>query len=245
MDATLTPFRKTLADPIKGPGLHMSTARIAQTALYQQVAERLRSRIFAHELAPGTWIDEQALANAYGISRTPLREALKVLVSEGLVTLKPRRGCYVTELSPQDLDEIFPVIALLEGRCAYEATEKATPADLRKLETLHERLEHTAAADDIEGFFDANQDFHAAVQELAGNRWAQQVIADLRKVLKLNRHNSLFSDGRVGESLREHRDIMAAVRGGDAARAEICMRNHLYSGRNALARMSTPAENAA
>ena len=103
----------------------MSPARISQTALYQEVAERLRQRIFAHELPPGTWIDEQALAIDYGISRTPLREALKVLASEGLVTLKPRRGCYVTEISERDLDEIFPMMAMLEGRCALEAAEKA------------------------------------------------------------------------------------------------------------------------
>jgi len=85
----------------------MMPSRIAQTALYQEVAERLRQRIFAHDLQPGTWIDEQSLAVDYGISRTPLREALKVLAAEGLVVLKPRRGCYVTEISEQDLDDIF------------------------------------------------------------------------------------------------------------------------------------------
>ena len=93
-------------------------AQIAPTALYQEVAERLRQRIFSHELTPGTWIDEQKLAEQYGISRTPMREALKVLASEGLVTLKPRRGCYVTEISERDLDDVFPIMALLEGRCA-------------------------------------------------------------------------------------------------------------------------------
>ncbi len=98
--------------------------RIAPTALYQEVAERLRQRIFAHELTPGTWIDEQKLAEQYGISRTPLREALKVLASEGLVELRPRRGCYVTEISRQDLDDIFPLIAMLEGRCAADAVNR-------------------------------------------------------------------------------------------------------------------------
>ena len=92
---------------------------LSAPALYVQVAERLRSRIFAHELKPGGWIDEQALALEYGISRTPLREALKVLASEGLVVLKPRRGCYVAEVSEQDLDEVFPVMAVLEGRLQY------------------------------------------------------------------------------------------------------------------------------
>src|SRR5574343_1796708 len=114
---------------------------IAPTALYQEVAERLRQRSFAHELTPGTWIDEQKLAEQYGISRTPLREALKVLASEGLVELRPRRGCYVTEISRQDLDDIFPLMALLEGRAAAEAVQNAKRDDILMLEDIHARLE--------------------------------------------------------------------------------------------------------
>src|SRR5512134_2910267 len=131
----------------------MATETIARSALYQEVAERLRSRIFAHELAPGAWIDEQALAESYGISRTPMREALKVLAAEGLVTLKPRRGCYVTEVTERDLDEIFPVLALLEGRCAYEAAQKARGPHLKRLQVLHEKLERAGAAGDVEAYF--------------------------------------------------------------------------------------------
>jgi DNA-binding GntR family transcriptional regulator len=119
----------------------MTANRIEPLALYQQVAERLRQRIFAHELEPGAWIDEQTLAEQYGISRTPLREALKVLAAEGLVTLKPRRGCYVTEISDRDLDEIFSVMALLEGQCAGDCTEQASDADLAELTQIHQGLE--------------------------------------------------------------------------------------------------------
>lgn len=217
----------------------MSITSIAPTALYQEVAERLRQRIFAHELEPGAWIDEQALAEQYGISRTPLREALKVLAAEGLVTLKPRRGCYVTELSERDLDEIFPVIALLEGRCAYEAAEKAHPEDLRRLQALHEQLERSVADGDADRFFEANQQFHTAVQQLAGNRWLQQMIEDMRKVLRLTRRDSLRLEGRLRESLDEHRTIMAALGDRDPARAEECMRRHLVSGRKAVAKIRT------
>ncbi len=215
----------------------MNPARISQTALYQEVAERLRQRIFAHELPPGTWIDEQALAVDYGISRTPLREALKVLASEGLVTLKPRRGCYVTEISERDLDEIFPLMAMLEGRCAFEATQKAKADDLARLEAIHAQLERHAASGDKEGFFDANQEFHRAVQELADNRWLLQVIQDLRKVLKLTRLHSLSLEGRLQQSLDEHRAIIAGLKARDAARAEKAMHDHLLSGREALARI--------
>lgn len=207
---------------------------IAQPALYQEVAERLRQRIFAHQLVPGAWIDEQALAVDYGISRTPLREALKVLASEGLVTLKPRRGCYVTEISEQDLDDIFPLMALLEGRCAFEATAKAKPDDIGRLEAIHGELERFAKSKEIDKFFEANQEFHLKIQELSGNRWLLQVIQDLRKVLKLTRLHSLSIDGRLHQSLLEHRSIMAAIKAGDPKRAEKTMHDHLTAGRKAL-----------
>ena len=219
--------------------------RIAPTALYQEVAERLRQRIFAHELTPGTWIDEQKLAEQYGISRTPLREALKVLASEGLVELKPRRGCYVTEISRQDLDDIFPLMAMLEGRCAADAVKAAKPADIKGLKEIHARLEAAAREGRIDAFFEANQEFHRRIQGLANNRWLLSVIQDLRKVLKLSRLHSLPLEGRLQQSLEEHRAIMAAFEAGEVAKAEKFMHDHLLSGREALAKMDGKAVKAA
>ena len=223
----------------------MTANRIAPLALYQEVAERLRERIFAHDLPQGAWIDEQAVAEQYGISRTPLREALKVLASEGLVTLKPRRGCYVTEISERDLDEIFSVMALLEGKCASDTARKATGADLRALQTIHDQLERAGERGDIEGFFEANQLFHGKVQKIADNRWLENVIGDLRKVIKLSRHHSLFSEGRLEQSLAEHRLILAAFAARDPSLAEHRMREHITSGRLALARIAAARSEAA
>jgi len=208
-------------------------------ALYQQVAERLRARIFAHDLAPGDWIDEQALAVEYGISRTPMREALKVLASEGLVELKPRRGCYVTQLSEQDLDEVFPVMAVLEGKVAEEAARRITSADFSKLEAIHAELETHAAANDADRFFEANQRFHAALQTLAGNRYLAQLIDDARKVIKLTRRDSLRLEGRLKQSLAEHCDILEALRRRDPEQAGRAMHAHLLSGRAAIAKLAT------
>lgn len=219
--------------------------RIAPTALYQEVAERLRQRIFAHELTPGDWIDEQKLAEEYGISRTPLREALKVLAAEGLVDLKPRRGCYVTEVSSQDIDEIFPLMALLEGRCACIAVQLAKPADIQELKGIHNKLELAAKENRIDAFFEANQEFHRRIQELTNNRWLLSVIQDLRKVLKLSRLHSLSLEGRLQQSLDEHRGIIAAFEAGDAERAEKLMHDHLLYGRAALAKIiSSPSKKA-
>lgn len=210
---------------------------LAAPALYEQVAERLRTRIFAHELAPGAWIDEQVIASEYGISRTPLREALKVLASEGLVTLKPRRGCYVTELSEQDLDEIFPVMAMLEGRCALEATRKAGDENIRHLAEIHAELEHHAAVNDADRFFEANQRFHDTLQELAGNRWLRQLVEETRKFIKLTRRDSLNPQGRLKQSLAEHRNILAAVQQRNAEEAGRLMHDHILAGRAALAKL--------
>jgi DNA-binding GntR family transcriptional regulator len=220
----------------------MDPSQIAQTALYQEVAERLRQRIFAHQLAPGARIDEQALATDYGISRTPLREALKVLAAEGLVTLRPRRGCFVTEISEQDLDDIFPLMAMLEGRCALEATTRAQPDDLARLDALHAELQRFAETKEIEHFFEVNQAFHYQIQEMSGNRRLRQVIQDLRKVLKLTRRFSLSIDGRVQQSLAEHAIILAAIKAGDAAGAQVAMHDHILSGRQALARSNATQE---
>jgi DNA-binding GntR family transcriptional regulator len=161
-----------------------------------------------------------------------------------MVTLKPRRGAYVTEVSDRDLDDIFPVLALLEGRCAQEATERARPEDVRRLESIHETLERFAEAGNLDRFFEANQDFHRALLDLAGNRWLAQVIQDLRRVLRLTRHHSLLARGRVRESLTEHRAILRAIRSRDAERAGELMRAHLGQGRAAIAkvRAQEPAE---
>jgi len=216
-----------------------SSQILAAPALYEQVAERLRNRIFAHEIPQGGWIDEQALAAEYGISRTPLREALKVLAAEGLVVLKPRRGCYVTELSENDIDEVFPVMALLEGRVAAEAARRATSADFSRLAAIHDELEKHVATNNADRFFEANQRFHDALQEIAGNRYLAQLINDARKVIKLTRRDSLRLEGRLKQSLTEHRGILEALRLKDSALAGQRMHDHLLSGRAALARLAT------
>ena len=114
----------------------MSALSLAPRALYEEVAELLRQRIFARELEPGSWIDELRIAEALGISRTPLREALKVLAAEGLVTMKVRRGAYVTEVSEKDLRDVYHLLALLESDAARVVAARASAAQLAELIAL-------------------------------------------------------------------------------------------------------------
>ncbi len=208
--------------------------RLVLNSLHDEVAAKLRERIFAGELAPGSFIDEPALCAVLSISRTPLREALKVLTAEGLVRHEPRRGCFVSQITEQDLDQIFPVIALLEGRCAFEAARNATDADLAALEQLHDRLQRSAQAKRITEYYETNFAIHEAIIVLANNRWLAQVIGDLRKLVKLARLQQLHAPGRLEQSLSEHMAVYAALKARDADGAEAAMRTHLTRQRVAL-----------
>ncbi|WP_342128557.1 GntR family transcriptional regulator [Hydrogenophaga sp. OTU3427] len=209
-----------------------SDATIIPRALYEEVAERLRQRIFSRELEPGSWIDELKIADELGISRTPLREALKVLAAEGLITMKVRRGAYVTEVSDKDLSDVYHLLSLLESDAVAVVAQRASEEQLQQLQALHAELE--AAARDPERqrarFFELNERFHMAVLDIADNRWRDQMVSDLRKVMKLNRHNSLFKTGRLQESLQEHSALMKALLARNPELAAQRMREHFRNG---------------
>ncbi|GAB4349512.1 MAG: GntR family transcriptional regulator [Gammaproteobacteria bacterium] len=202
---------------------------LSQRPLYLEVADRVRDLIYRRQLRPGDWIDEPELCAKLNISRTPLREALKVLHGENLVELVPRRGCRVRNLADDELLELFPVMASLEGLCANLATRKLAPEDLADLERLHDRLEAFAAAGDVDNYYEVNREFHLAIQNLSGNRWLQRITGELRNVLTLARHRQLTVPGRLQSSLEEHRTIMEALRAGDADSAAAAMQDHLCS----------------
>jgi len=206
----------------------MSALSLAPRALYEEVAELLRQRIFARELEPGSWIDELRIAEALGISRTPLREALKVLAAEGLVTMKVRRGAYVTEVSEKDLRDVYHLLALLESDAARVVAQRASEAQLTQIQTLHLDLEK--AMNNRDRFFEINEAFHMLLMEIADNRWRDQMVADLRKVMKLNRHSSLFKEGRIEQSLAEHQAIVQALADRQPEAAAERMSAHFMSG---------------
>ncbi len=211
----------------------MSVLTLSPRALYEEVAEQLRQRIFRRELEPGSWIDELKIAEEFGISRTPLREALKVLAAEGLVTMKLRRGAYVTEVSDKDLRDVYHLLALLESDAAGVVATRANDAQLQELQALHTDL--AATVGDRDRFFAINERFHMRLLELADNRWRNQMVADLRKVMKLHRHNSLLKQGRIADSLQEHALILQALHRRDPRAAVEATRAHFEQGLEAAA----------
>ena len=205
-----------------------TTPLLAPRPLYLEVAELIRQRIYQRELKSGDWIDEMKLAEAFGISRTPLREALKVLAAEGLVTMKPRRGAYVTETSEKDMRDVYHLLALLESDAAATVAQCATPEQLQQLHALHQSL--LAAVDDANRFFQLNEQFHLQLLMLCDNRFLVQTVTDLRKVMKLNRHQSLFKQGRIQDSLQEHEVLMQQLLARDAEACRQAMLTHFRNG---------------
>lgn len=202
--------------------------QLSHRPLYEEVAVRLRQRILERQLEPGAWIDELRLCNELGISRTPLREALKVLAAEGLVTMRPRRGAYVTETNPRDVREAYQLLALLESDAAAQVASQASPEQLAELQQLHEELERHAGQPEL--FFAANERFHLRLLEMEGNRWRLQFATELRQLMKLNRHHSLFRRGRIEDSLAEHRALMQALLSRDAEQSRRLAAAHFLHG---------------
>jgi DNA-binding GntR family transcriptional regulator len=194
------------------------TLKIIKPALYVEVTERLRSMIASGFLEPGSWVDEQKLAEDL----------------EGLLRIEPRRGCYVTQLTEKDLDDIFPIMAMLEGRCAFEAAQRATDKDIHSLEALHGKLEKHAQAKNIDEYYETNRKIHIAIQNLAGNEWLSRMLQDMRKILNLSRHRSLHGKGRIAESCAEHLSVFAALKARDPLAAEVMMKTHIMRQRDVL-----------
>ena len=162
-----------------------------------------------------------------GISKTPLREALRVLSAENLISLVPNHGAFVTKPTTGEIKEMFAVMSVLEGVCARAAAEKMTPADFSHLEGLHTELEEQFKSRNQKEYIRVNNRYHSFIQELAGNRTLNQIVKGLRKKILLYRFQSLNLPGRFEDSIKEHRELLTAFRDRDAPKAEKIMKNHL------------------
>jgi DNA-binding GntR family transcriptional regulator len=216
--------------------------RIDARALHREVATKIREMIRKGILVRGQRIIEAEICQLIGVSRTPLREALRMLESEGMVELFPHKGVFIRKPSMDEIREMFEVMAMLEGTCARLTTEKMTAAEWRKIERLHRKLETHYEEGDREKYIAVNNVFHALVQELAGNRVLDQVVAKLREKVALYRHQQIYEDKRFDESIGEHREIMNAMRHRDPDAAESLMKRHLERQCKALINLYEPRD---
>lgn len=211
---------------------------IQKKTLHEEIANRLREMIMSGELMEGDKIKENELCELMDISKTPLREALRVLSAEGLIRLIPNRGSYVTIPTIEEIKEMFDVMNVLEGVGASAAAEKMNDKDFEKLENLHKQLEKYSKAKDQARYIHMNHSYHAFVQELAGNRTLNQIVNGLRQKILLYRFKSLNLSGRFEQSIQEHRDLLEAFRKRDADKAETLMKSHIKKQSEALEKLA-------
>lgn len=210
---------------------------IEKKTLHEDAANRLRDMILTGMLKEGKKINENEICESLGISKTPLREALRVLSSEGLIQLVPNHGAWVYKPTFDEIMEMFDVMIVLEGLCARSATEQMNEKDFLSLETLHRRLEEKYELKDQEGYLRCNNQYHTFLQKLARNRTLNQIINGLRKKILLYRLKSLSLPERLDQSIKEHRELLEAFRKRNAEKAETLMRIHLKNQKSAFGRL--------
>jgi DNA-binding GntR family transcriptional regulator len=216
--------------------------KIRAKTLHQEVAEQIREMIRKGTLVRGQKIDEKVLCEAMGVSRTPVRESLRILHSEGLIDLVPHKGAFVSQPRIEDIKDMFEVMSVLEGMCARVATKKIKDRDLKKIEGLHEKLEWHYRNRDHKAYLNVNNVLHVYIQQLSGNKALIEVINALRGKISLYRHRQLYHKDRFDRSIQEHRDILEAFRKGNPALAEATMKKHLMKQCEALVDVYTGKE---
>ncbi|MBI5250578.1 MAG: GntR family transcriptional regulator [Desulfomonile tiedjei] len=196
-------------------------------SLSQEIAKRIREMIRKGVLRKGDRIVEKPLCHAMGVSRTPLREALRLLCSEGLIELIPNKGAIVAQPAMRDVREMFQVMSILEGTCARECAKKMNEKSLKKLEQLFQKLEKHFQDKNHEKYMAVNHSYHTLVQELAGNKILSEVINGLRQKILLYRYRQIYEPNRLDSSMQEHRDLQDAFKKKDPEAAERLMKEHL------------------
>lgn len=195
--------------------------------LHEEVVDRLRDMIVEGDIATGARLHEVSLAETLNVSRTPLREALKLLASEGLVELLPGRGARVAALSPEMVAELFEVISGIERQAAELAATRITPRDYEKLRRLHEQMGAHHAAGERHDYFRLNHEIHVALVAAAKNGILQATHAALLAKARRGRYAALGSEERWSEAFAEHEALMAALADRDAERAGRIIQQHV------------------
>lgn len=207
------------------PGTVTSLAE--RRLLHEEVIDRLRDMIVQGELAPETKLNERVLAEQLGISRTPLREAIKFLASEGLVELLPNRGAVVAPLKPEKVKEIFVVLGAVEALAGELVCRNASDADIAEIRALHYQMVAHYARGELAQYFRRNQQIHMRIVECAGNATLAQVYRGLNAHAKRARYMANLSRERWDKAVKEHEEIMEALGKRDSARLQTMLRDHL------------------
>ncbi|MEO0620390.1 MAG: GntR family transcriptional regulator [Pseudomonadota bacterium] len=221
------PKESEMNDVASPERLHPAAAQIVRRSLHDELIERMRALITDGSLAPGQKVPEKALCEQFGVSRTPLREALKVLAHEGLVELIPNRGATVARLTVEDLDEVFPIMGALEALAGELACTNIDDAALAEIERAHVQMIACYAAQDLDGYFSHNQAIHDAITHAAGNPMLAAMQSGLAGRVRRARYLANMSQERWAAAVAEHEEMLAALRKRDGTGLGRVLKRHL------------------
>jgi DNA-binding GntR family transcriptional regulator len=203
---------------------HVENEEITQA---DRLAEAIADCVLSGEFEPGLRLDEGMLAERYGVSRTPVREALRQLASTGLIEVKPRRGATVAKATSAQLETLFGAMAEIEATCARLAAMGMTPIERRRLQSLQDTMGAIVKRDDREGYAAANVSFHTQIYVGAHNDVLADIAAGLRRRVAPYRRAQFRTEGRLARSHAEHAAVVKAILACDAAAAHATMFHHM------------------
>ncbi len=221
-DANLSPTA-----PISKARAAASDRPIPRGTLHDELVGHLRDLVVEGELAPGSRVPERALCASFGVSRTPLREALKVLASEGLLELLPNRGAQVARLTRADIDEMFPVMGALEALAGELACQRVSDEEIAEIRALHYQMVLHRTRRDRPEYFRLNQRIHARILEIAGNATLARLYAGLSGRVRRARYLANMSEARWAHAVEEHEAILDALARRDGPRLARILKQHL------------------
>ena len=204
----------------------------------EHLSAEIADAILSGEFPPGARLDEQGLADRYGVSRTPVREALRLLGTTGLIDIRPRRGATVTQITAQHLFELFVAMGEIEATCARLSALGMSPIERRRIEALHERMGEMASAQNVELYAEANVTFHSSIYAGTHNSALIEIATNLRRRLSPFRRAQFRSPGRLALSHAEHGIVLDAILRGDAGQAHAAMLRHVNLVEDAFEQLS-------
>ncbi|MEK6531961.1 MAG: GntR family transcriptional regulator [Deltaproteobacteria bacterium] len=202
--------------------------------LRERIVDFIKDSIVRGRLKPGERVPEQEIAESFGISRTPIREAFRQLESEGFITVAPRKGATVSPITDNDVREFYAIKSLLEGYAAKTSCPKLSPKDVKRLEALNQKMSWCAEKSDVKGFFEFDNQFHDTFLKACGNEKLYALVHQLVQQFERFRITAMSLPGRMKDSVEQHREIIEAFKIGDAALVEALVRQNAERGRDVL-----------
>lgn len=219
------------------PRLSTGKTLIPRQALHDAVAERLRQGIVEGLFDPGVRLNERLLCERMGVSRTPMREAIKTLAGEGLIRLEPNKGAVVARLSRDEVAAAFEVIASLESLSGMLAAQRASDADIKSVLSMQEKMEKAYRKKDLSAYYQINAEIHNAINRAAGNPVLSEVFRSINQRLQSLRFRSNLDAKKWSAAVKEHAEIAKALARRDEALLAQLLRDHLNHKRDIVLKL--------